>query len=367
MVIDTTSICRDIKIRTDAVRRKSLRRMRAQRKTAIMISDRRCVTMKWKTKTILILVVSALLIWSLPARATIFSALSDAVKDIGRVNKNVSADYGTAKIDESSAPPEVTVGETSALWRGYWQTSGGKLKIRRAEKTSLLLTSDVTSIRFRIRWIGANEAVARSANHRFWLKLFREEKDKSLTEIDESVQKVEVGKKGLGGTVYEKGYLRLPPITTETPGWYKLEMGAKNVETGAETSTCTFVHIERESPENVLNMGCDRTSEFKKYDRCWGWHKTHTYRLDKESDLTFLDLTVLAGPSERKGTKYKDWLIESSRDGKKWAKIGTMDSVVGEKTSRSFDASGQPKIRYVRVNTQGKGTVDWSSLKVWIR
>ncbi len=323
--------------------------------------------MKRKTRTFMVLIVAGLLIWSLPARATIFSAVSKAVKDIGSVNKNVSADYGAAKIDESSQPPEVTVGETSALWKGYWQLSGGKLKIRRAEKTSLLLTSDVTSLRFRIRWIGANEAAARSANHRFWLKLYREETDKSLTKIDEAEKKVKVGKKGLGGTVYKKGYLRLPPITTETPGWYKLEMGTKNVETGAKSSTYTFIHIERESSENVLDMGCNKTSEFKKYDRCWGWHKTHTYHLGKESNLSFLNLTVLAGPSERKGTKYEGWLIEGSRDGKKWARIAAMDSVAGEKISQCFDTSGQPKIRYVRVNTRGKGYVDWSKIRVWIR
>jgi hypothetical protein len=323
-------------------------------------------SMRQKITTILILLVLALFSWFLSAHATIFSALGKEMRKAGEVKKNISSDYGLAKIDDSAQPPEVTVGETKALWKGHWQLGGGKLNIKRAETTSLLLTQDVTSLRFKIRWIGANEAVAQSANHKFWMKLYREKKDKSLTKLHESEKKVEVGKKGLGGTVFKKGYLHLPSVTTETPAWYKLKIGVKNLNTGAEISTHTYIHVERESPEGILDMECNRTSEFKKYNRCWGWHRTHTYFLGKEWNLTFLNVTAMAGPSELKGKKYEGWLIEGSQDGKNWRKIAEIKIVVGEKRSQSFDTSQQSKIKYIRINTKRKGYVDWSRIKVWV-
>ena len=203
--------------------------------------------MNGKSRTLIFLIVLALVSWSLPARATIFAALAKEVKKAGSVNKNVSSDYGIAKIDDATTKTEVTVGEASSLWKGYWQLNGGKLKIKRAESTSLTLTSDVTSLRFRDRWIGANEAVAKSAEHKFWLKLYREEKDKSLTKIDEVEHKVKVKKKGFGKTVTKRGYLRLAPIKAETAAVYKLEIRAKNLNTGAELSTYTFVEVQQGS------------------------------------------------------------------------------------------------------------------------
>ena len=321
--------------------------------------------MRLKMKTLSMLLILGLFFSVRFVDATIFAALRPSIEKAREVKKNVTTASGIAKVDESKKPPEIAVGEIKALWNGHWQLGGGKLDIDRAQATTLLFPKNITSFKFKVRWVGGNEAVAQPAKHEFLLTVYKVEGGKE-TKVEEVRKQVEVGGKGLGGTAFKKGNLYSSAITAEKPGSYRLVMKAKNSNTGASLDTYSDIQIQRESPEGIVAMGCERTQEFKKYDRCWGWHQTHTYDLGKVRKLTFLKIEVTAGPSESKGKKYKGWRIEGSADGKSWRKILDMNTVAGEKSSSIFDTSGQPEVRYIRINTLGKGYVDWSKADFWI-
>jgi len=112
-----------------------------------------------------------------------------------------------------------------------------------------------------------------------------------------------------------------------------------------------------------IEKRCEETLEYPQYNRCWGWHETHTYDLGGEYRITHLNVWVIAGPSQRKGHKWTGWWVEISRDGVNWVKIADIYAIVGEEVSWYMGVGGK-MARYVRINTRGNGYVDWSWIYV---
>jgi hypothetical protein len=231
-------------------------------------------------------------------------------------------------------------------------------------KFHLLFVSDDKFIKFRTRRIGENEAVALDAEHEFWMKIYKKE-SQGWKKLCETKKKVKLKGKGFKGAVFKKGYLYSPEIMVlDKPIILKLEMGAKNLNKNVKLQTDVYVEIKKVDFLKRINLGCEKTKEYKKYNRCWGWHRTHTYDLGKKLKIVQFIISVKAGPSEMKGYKYKGWEIEVSGDNKTWEKVKDINVVVGKVLSTKGVIEEASSIRYIRINSYGKGYIDWSKISV---
>jgi len=184
-------------------------------------------------------------------RATIFSAMPSSkeefmrpIEELRGVAKNVKTDFGTARVDETKSPAEIAVGELRSLWRGHWQLGGGKLDINRAKATDLRMDRASSEVRFRVRWTAGNEAVARSAKHKFVMKVVRVEAG-AETVVETVTKEVTLKGKGVGKTVFENGTLRSPKIAVAPGAEFKIVLQARNDNTGASLETSTVIDFKK--------------------------------------------------------------------------------------------------------------------------
>jgi hypothetical protein len=184
-------------------------------------------------------------------QATIFAALPSAAEELLRaaeerlgVTKDIDTSFGIARVDVSKDPPEISLGELRSLWKGYWQLSGGQIVINRAKATELSFRQSSAKVKFKVRWVAGNEAVARSAKHSFQMKVIRV--DDEIETLVETVDKdVSVGGKGLGGTAFKNGHLVSAALTIDRPAKYRIVFKAANSNTGASLITATVVEFKK--------------------------------------------------------------------------------------------------------------------------
>jgi hypothetical protein len=113
----------------------------------------------------------------------------------------------------------------------------------------------------------------------------------------------------------------------------------------------------------TISKDCSQTKEYSKYNRCWGWHRTHTYDLRGYYPVYKVSGRTAAGPSELVGKTYS-WKVEASTDGSSWTKMGNITAYGAQE--RSFSVSKNLSgIRYIRSNTNGNGYVDFSEITVY--
>jgi hypothetical protein len=183
--------------------------------------------------------------------ATIFLALPSALEKAQRdveerlgIKKSVDTSFGTARVDESKDPPEIALGELRSLWKGIWQLNGAKLEINRALATDLVLQQSSARFRFKVRWVGGNEAVARSANHTFRMRIYRIGDGDKETLVESVDKDVTVGGKGVGGTAFKNGQLSSSEIKVTGPARYRIAFEIKNANTGGSLGTSTSLEVK---------------------------------------------------------------------------------------------------------------------------
>lgn len=207
--------------------------------------------MRYRHLFVCFAVISSIALTGGPLGATIFATLPSvyeaglrATEERLGVNKSVETGFGVARVDESKDPPEIAVGELRSLWKGLWQLSGAKLNINRALATDLVLQRASASFRVKVRWVAGNEAVARSADHTFQMKIFRMDGD-AETVVETIKKDVTVGKKGLGKTVFKDGHLFSSKIPIAGPAKYRISLRARSSNSDASLETSTILEFKK--------------------------------------------------------------------------------------------------------------------------
>jgi len=107
---------------------------------------------------------------------------------------------------------------------------------------------------------------------------------------------------------------------------------------------------------------CLQCQEYAKYNRCWGWHKTHTYDLGQAVQIASVRGATVAGPTEQKGAAYS-WTLQTGVDTVTWTNAGTISATGAEK--KPFGpVSVNRSARYIRIFSNSTGFVDWSEITV---
>lgn len=110
-----------------------------------------------------------------------------------------------------------------------------------------------------------------------------------------------------------------------------------------------------------IHRTCDKTREYPIYNRCWGWHRTHTYDLGRTYFITEVTAKVAAGPTEAK-RRVGPFYIELSRDGVNWQRLSPdFLAPAGLGTTTQVTRRANIRARYVRIYTHGY-YVDWSEI-----
>lgn len=141
---------------------------------------------------------------------------------------------------------------------------------------------------------------------------------------------------------------------------------------------CDIGSFEKEKGEiaRVNEVKCAKTEEYSEYQRCWGWHHTHTYRaskmtfLSKAKQITRIVTLTTAGPSELK-KMVEDFYLEVSYDGgNTWKKLcDKFKSFAGTGKKVKYICLMEPPIEtdgltHIRIRSE-EHYVDYSKLKIW--